>query len=64
MFMMAVFLLASCSRPIENEEAAVLKVAVHDETYKEKLNEGTEKAKEAIIEIMKNGVDSAMNQYN
>ena len=39
MFMMAVFLLTSCSRPIENEEAAVLKVAVHDETYKEKLNE-------------------------
>ena len=37
--MMAVFLLTSCSRPIENEEAAVLKVAVHDETYKEKLNE-------------------------
>lgn len=28
------------------------------------LEEGTEKAKEAIIEIMKNGIDSAMNKFN
>lgn len=29
-----------------------------------KLEEGTEKAKEAIIEILKNGIDKAMNKFN
>ena len=29
-----------------------------------KLNEGVKKAKEAVIEILKNGVDSAMNKLN
>jgi len=29
-----------------------------------KLEEGTEKAKDAIIEILKNGIDSAMNKFN
>ena len=29
-----------------------------------KLNEGIEKAKEAVIEILKNGVDNAMNKFN
>lgn len=29
-----------------------------------KLNDGVEKAKEAIIEILKNGIDSAMNKFN
>ena len=29
-----------------------------------KLQEGTEKAKEALIEIIKNGIDSAMNKFN
>ena len=28
------------------------------------LEEGTKKAKEAVIEILKNGISSAMNQYN
>lgn len=28
------------------------------------LEEGVEKAKEAVIEIIKNGIDSAMNKYN
>lgn len=31
---------------------------------KEFLEEGVEKAKEAVIEIIKNGIDSAMNKYN
>ena len=50
----------------ENKEARTQYVIgnISSEEDKEKLNEGTEKAKEAIIEIMKNGVDSAMNQYN
>ena len=29
-----------------------------------KLEEGTEKAKEAVIEILKNGIDKAMNKFN
>ena len=29
-----------------------------------KLEEGTEKAKDAVIEILKNGIDSAMNKFN
>ena len=29
-----------------------------------KLDEGTEKAKDAIIEVLKNGIDSAMNKFN
>lgn len=28
------------------------------------LNEGVEKAKDAIVEILRNGIDSAMNKYN
>ena len=39
MMMAACLLLSSCSKPVENEEEAVLKVAVHDETYKERLEE-------------------------
>lgn len=31
---------------------------------KEKLEVGIEKAKEAIVEIIKNGIDSAMNRFN
>ncbi len=34
------------------------------EEDKEKLNIGTDKAKDAIIEMIKNGVDSAMNKFN
>lgn len=30
----------------------------------ETLEEGTKKAKNAVIEIIKNGIDSAMNQFN
>ena len=29
-----------------------------------KLDDGTEKAKDAVIEIIKNGIDSAMNKFN
>ncbi len=31
---------------------------------KEKLNEGVELAKNAVIEILKDGIDKAMNKYN
>lgn len=30
----------------------------------DKLDEGVEKAKEAVIEIIKNGIDAAMNKFN
>lgn len=29
-----------------------------------KLEEGTKKAKEAVIEVLKNGIDTAMNKFN
>lgn len=34
------------------------------EEEKEKLDKSTTKAKEAVIEIIKNGVDTAMNKFN
>ena len=34
------------------------------EEEKEKLEEGVEKAKQAVIEILKNGIDIAMNKFN
>lgn len=37
--------------------------AVPDEEL-EKLDEGANKAKEALIEILKNGIDKAMNKFN
>ena len=33
-------------------------------TTKEELEEGTTKAAEAVVEILKNGVDVAMNKFN
>ncbi len=37
---------------------------ISSEEDKEKLNEGTDKAKDAVIEMIKHGVDSAMNKFN
>lgn len=34
------------------------------EEDKEKLEQGTELAKEAVIEVIKNGIDKAMNKFN
>ena len=34
------------------------------ESEKDQLNQGAEKAKDALIELIKNGLDSAMNKYN
>ena len=34
------------------------------EEEQRKLDEGTNIAKKAIVEILKNGIDSAMNKYN
>ena len=35
-----------------------------DDEELEILDKGTEKAKEAVIEIIKNGIDNAMNKFN
>lgn len=37
---------------------------ITSEEEKQKLDEGVEKAKKALIEIIKNGTDSAMNKFN
>ena len=37
---------------------------ISSEEDREKLNQGIKKAVEAIIEMMKNGIDSAMNKFN
>lgn len=37
---------------------------IQSEEIREILNKGTEQAKQAIVEIIKNGVDSAMNKFN
>lgn len=37
---------------------------ISSQEEKDKLNQGTDKAKEAIIEMIKNGVDTAMNKFN
>lgn len=37
--------------------------AIPEEEQKE-LEKGVEKAKEAVIEILKNGIDIAMNKFN
>jgi len=34
------------------------------EAEREELEKGVDKAKDAIIELLKNGIDSAMNKYN
>ena len=37
---------------------------ITSEEDREILHKGTERAKEAIIEVIRNGVDVAMNQFN
>ena len=39
-------------------------IGAMSEEDKEKLDKGTTLAKEAVIEIIKNGVDIAMNKFN
>lgn len=39
-------------------------IGVIDEEDKANLEVGVEKAKNAVIEILRNGIDSAMNKYN
>ncbi len=51
-------------KPKENKELIQHVIGAVDNLEWDKLNEGTEKAMQAIIEIIKNGIDKAMNLYN
>ena len=51
-------------RPKHNGDEINYVIGAIPEEEKSKLNEGVEKAKEAVIEILKNGIDSAMNRLN
>ena len=51
-------------RPKHNGDEINYVIGAIPEEEIPKLEEGTEKAKDAIIEILKNGIDSAMNKFN
>ena len=51
-------------RPKHNGDEINYVIGAIPEEEIPKLKEGTEKAKDAIIEILKNGIDSAMNKFN
>lgn len=51
-------------QPQENTDMISYVIGYIPEEEMKKLNEGVEKAKEAVQEILKNGADSAMNKYN
>ena len=50
--------------PVDKEDLIEYVIGAIDEEDKEKLEEGTNLAKEAVIEIIKNGMDIAMNKFN
>lgn len=50
--------------PEENEDLIEYVIGAIPEEDKEKLEEGTNLAKEAVVEMIKNGVDIAMNKFN
>ena len=51
-------------KPKENTDMISYVIGYVPEEELENLNKGVEKAKEAVIEIIKNNVDSAMNKFN
>lgn len=51
-------------KPLSNEDLIEYVIGAIPEEEKARLEEGVEKAKNAIIELFKNGMDSAMNKYN
>lgn len=50
--------------PENKEDLIEYVIGAIPEEEKEKLEKGTELAKEAVIEIIKNGMDIAMNKFN
>ena len=51
-------------RPKHNGDEINYVIGAIPEEEIPKLEDGVEKAKEAVIEILKNGIDSAMNKFN
>lgn len=51
-------------KPIEKENLIEYVIGAIPKEDKEKLEKGTELAKQAVIEIIKNGIDIAMNKFN
>ncbi len=51
-------------KPHEHMDMIAHVIGGIDEKDKEKLEKGVELATEAIVEILKNNIDSAMNKYN
>ena len=51
-------------KPQNNENLIEYVIGAISEEDKEKLDKGTDLAKEAVIEVIKNGIDIAMNQFN
>lgn len=51
-------------KPHENEDKIKYVIGKITNKTKEELEVGTEKAAEAVIEILKNGIDKAMNKLN
>ena len=51
-------------RPENKEDKINFVLEEIPEEERKKLEEGIEKAKQAVIEILKNGIDTAMNKFN
>jgi PTH1 family peptidyl-tRNA hydrolase len=51
-------------KPIYEDDIINYVIGPIPEEERPALNEGVEKAKEAVIELLKNGIDSAMNKFN
>jgi PTH1 family peptidyl-tRNA hydrolase len=51
-------------KPHENEDKIKYVIGKISNKTKEELEQGTTKAADAVIGILKNGLDKAMNQYN
>ena len=51
-------------KPSENIDMIEYVIGAISNDEKEILDNGVEKAKDAVIELLKNGIDSAMNKYN
>lgn len=50
--------------PVNKEDLIEYVIGAVPEEEKEKLEKGTDLAKEAVIEIIKSGIDIAMNKFN
>ncbi len=51
-------------KPNETEDRIQYVIGAIPEEEKTSLEEGVEKAKDAVIELLKNGIDAAMNAFN